>query len=126
MRDQYVCSLLNAANGFCVTNEAELQITIQKFIAQLRRSDQAERVPIGCRSNDGFKADVAGGSSPVFHDERTTQLFGKPVGDQACVDVIPATGRKPDDQAYRTIRISLRLSNARYKGHRKCAGRDLQ
>src|SRR5262249_50645669 len=63
---------------------------------------------------------------PVFDHDRLPEPLGEPLRDQARGDVGGAAGGKPDQQAYRTTRISLRPRDARDRRQRDSAGGQMQ
>jgi len=83
-------------------------------------------VTVRCRPNNSFGCNVAGGSRPVLDHERGSELPGQPLGNQASVNVIRATGGKANDDAHRSHRIGLRPCQARDNQQRSSAHRQMQ
>src|SRR5262249_59695997 len=74
---------------------------------------------VGWRTYDRLGGDIAGGSRPVFHDERLAQPLRQPMPDQTREGVGPAAGRKANNDAHWPRRIGLRPRNIRRRPARR-------
>src|SRR5262249_18226630 len=100
-----------------VAHETELEVRVDNLVAQFGRSANAQHVTVRRRTNDGFEGDVAGGPRTVLDHERAAELLGKPLGDQARMDVVRAAGGKADNEVHRPGRKGLRSRNAGHRRH---------
>src|SRR5262249_13251735 len=77
-----------------------------------------ERVAVRWRTHNGLRGDVAAGARPIFDDKLLAKSLREPLTDQACDDVVSASGGSTDDQTHRPRRVGLRPSEARRRQRR--------
>ena len=99
---------IDAGDWRGVANEVKFKIVVQGRIDRVRSVGQEQRMAVGRCAHHRLGGDIAGGAGPVVDEELLTQTVREPLSDQARNDVDLAAGRKPDDNAYRPLRIGLR------------------
>src|SRR5262245_45848741 len=90
-----------------IADEIEIQFVVERRVYRVRRSPQEKCVAVCWRTHDGFSADVAAATRPVFDHEWLANPLRKPLTDQARDDVGRSAGSEWDDDPHGPRRIRL-------------------
>jgi hypothetical protein len=52
---------------------------LKRRISRVARSDHEERIAVGRRSHDNFRANISGSTWPILDDERLTETLRQPL-----------------------------------------------
>ena len=78
-----------------VPDEIEIEFVVEQRAGYGRSADKQERITIRGRFHDRLSADSGARAGPIFDDERLAKPLRQPLTDQACHNVVCATGAAP-------------------------------
>src|SRR5262249_60099764 len=99
-----------------VSNKIETEICVEGGVNRIGGANLQKGVAIGGCLHNRFGGDIAGSTRPVLDYELLAKSLRQPLTHEACDDVGSPASRKADDDAHRSCRIGLRLSEARDNG----------
>ena len=91
-----------------VTDIIETEFLVERRVDEISGARKKQRVAVGCRAYNRFRTDDATGAWSVLDKEVLSEPLGQRLAHQARRDVVHATGRKADYDAYRSRWIGLR------------------
>src|SRR5262245_48284892 len=97
----------NACDRGNVADEIEIELVIEHGIGCVSGICKKERVAVCGRFHNGFGSEIGASARTVLDNEWPAELIRKPLADQACDDVVAATGSRGDNDAHRLGRIGL-------------------